>query len=162
MKKSKRMIIFDETVFVAQIVAISPKGLIAIDGFDGAGKTTLAKQLSSALDLLLLYLDSFLLKQTAKSYTNDLDFQSLAQDICAAGKSVIVSGICILDALDKMDLSPSVHIYVKFIAKNGLWHQGWDIDNDRIDGNWFKNEVLQYHRRRRPHEAADYTVVREK
>ena len=40
------------------------------------------------------------------------------------GQIVIVDGICVLEVLQRIGLSPAFHVYVKRLSSDGYWTEG--------------------------------------
>jgi hypothetical protein len=94
--------------------------LIGIDGFDGVGKTTLGKQIASAVGGRLLSLDNFLEKNLG-AYLPYLRFAEQRDGIALDNKKVILEGICLLAAAKLGELNIDALIYVRRIGKYGDW-----------------------------------------
>jgi hypothetical protein len=95
--------------------------LIGIDGTDGAGKTTLAKELGQSMGATVVSLDDFVPKDSG-SYVPHLRTDDLRETLCSAGRPVIVEGVCLLAALEALSLGPDLLIYVKRISDDGYWY----------------------------------------
>ncbi|MGB8819550.1 MAG: hypothetical protein WCC66_16675 [Rhizobiaceae bacterium] len=143
-----------------------PSGLVAIDGFDGAGKTTLALKISRHCDMPYLDLDSILIGPKKLNYVDRIDYERLSSEVAAQKTGLIVSGVFVQRILLKIEAMPSIKIYVKRISSNGLWHQGWDIDSESFDENQMLDgrmrrysdlsvDILKYHREFTPHTNSD-------
>lgn len=105
--------------------------LIAIDGVYGSGKSTIARNLSSSLDIKHIELDNerYLQKQKG-GYVDYINYSVLLEDLqeCKEqNKSVIVEGICILEILERADINPVLHIYLKKLAVS-IWLDGKHFD----------------------------------
>lgn len=106
--------IFD---FVSQKLALSvPKDakIVSLDGFDGAGKTTLARHLARVLRIPLVSLDDYIPKQQ-NLFLDILKVDCLAEKINGAienKKRVIVEGCVVESALEKVGLLPDFRIYI--------------------------------------------------
>jgi hypothetical protein len=95
---------------------------IAIDGIHGAGKTTLALALRQALGGTLLSLDDFIHKNQG-SFLPHLKVGELGEALTAARRPVVLEGICMLDALERLGVVPDLLIYVKRIDRYGEWEE---------------------------------------
>jgi replication-associated recombination protein RarA len=84
--------------------------VIAIDGYSGVGKTTLAQSVADALGARCLSLDNFI-EPLQQVFVDALDSASLSRALRA--RPVIIEGVCMLAALDRVSLKPSLLIYVK-------------------------------------------------
>jgi hypothetical protein len=95
---------------------------IAIDGIHGAGKSTLARALHQALGGTLLSLDDFL-HQNQGSFLAHLKVSELSDTLTASRVPVVLEGICMLAALDRLRVTPDLLIYVKRIDRYGEWEE---------------------------------------
>jgi hypothetical protein len=86
-------------------------GVIAIDGIDGVGKTTLAKNLQAFIGGTLVSLDTF-----------------LAAALASSTRPTIVEGVCLCAAMEAVSVEPDLLVYVKCVAEDGYWH-----DEDTCD-----------------------------
>jgi hypothetical protein len=142
------------------------RGVIAVDGFPLAGKTSLAAKLSALTGFQAFDLDPYFIRG-GNDFVAGIDRERLAADICAAAGPSIISGICVLDVLDVMRTRTAAHVYVKCLGFSGTWFDGEDIDSDTVERRlsipgaesevgWMHIQVRDYHRLRRPHERADH------
>lgn len=93
---------------------------IAIDGIHGAGKTTVARALHQSLGGTLLSLDDFI-HQNQGSFLPHLKVGALGDALTAASRPVILEGICMLAAIERLGVTPDLLIYVKRIDRYGDW-----------------------------------------
>ncbi len=145
--------------------------LIAIDGVDGSGKSSISKTLALGINATHLALDKFL-RQDTGVFVEALDFNRLQIAITEAGsdgnKLVIVDGVCVLAALERLKLNPDFLVYVRRRAKSGIYgddsYFGTDEDAarkrlnllDHAQGKpYLSLEILDYHRLHRPFDQAD-------
>ncbi|MBI4588728.1 MAG: hypothetical protein HY725_07800 [Candidatus Rokubacteria bacterium] len=96
-------------------------GTIAIDGTDGAGKTTLAVALQAAVGGTVVSLDGFV-PENRGGYVPYLRTAELKAALETSSQPCIVEGICVLAALARVSHKPDVLIYVKRLASYGYWH----------------------------------------
>lgn len=100
---------------------------IGIDGKDGSGKTTLAKELSEQLEIEFICLDDFVEKKKG-GYVAFLDIAALNSVLKAKGTPLIVEGVCLLDAAKRMGIKVDAHIYVKRMSAYGIWNDEEECD----------------------------------
>src|SRR5687768_2272620 len=100
---------------IFEYIRKDPKGVIAIDGELGAGKSTLANEIAEKLAIPVVHID-FYLSPGKGCYVEALMVGSLERAILDAGLPVIIEGACLLDVLDKLHLYPQLHF---FIFRNG-------------------------------------------
>jgi hypothetical protein len=86
--------------------------LIAIDGADGVGKSSLASWLAWQLGMPTVHLDLYLIRgsRPLKRRTDEVD--RLIQTRLNLGRPIIVEGILVLDVLDQISRSPDFLAYV--------------------------------------------------
>jgi hypothetical protein len=90
--------------------------LIGIDGIDGAGKSSLAAWLSWQLEMPVVHLDLYVIRDSkpllwrADEIARVLEGQRLLQ------RPIVVEGVLLLRALETIGLSPDLHL---FVEKNG-------------------------------------------
>ncbi len=139
----------------------SGKKLIAIDGFMSSGKTTLAIQVAEELSGIRVGLDCYVeSEREASDYVGLLRLTDLAEDLNklrAAFDYVVIDGICMLEALESISVSPDLYVYVKRISQMGLWQDGFHLEDYESTGeecNFARQSELEYHASRRPHELA--------
>ncbi len=140
-------------------------GVIAVDGFQGSGKTTLALELAKSIARRVVSADEFLHRNRG-SFFEHLDLAKLSAAV-GEGKDCILEGVCCLQMLQALKLSSATLVYVKRMA---VW--GWADEDELIQfdanglpkevptdplalalrGLW--GEVAQYHVSFRPHEVA--------
>ena len=139
--------------------------LVGIDGWPRSGKTTLARQLVSMRGAgSVLDLDAFVAPGNDE-YIQALQVESLAAAIWRATIPTILSGVCLLDAFDRIGVKPDLHVYLKRMSA-GMWaDEGDAIGVDLTKYETASIEVLpvyweihHYHSKSRPHERADIVV----
>ena len=125
----------------------SNASLIALDGLPGAGKSTLAVELSALLNVPPVHLDDYLVFNSP-GFIEHLDYEKLQ---CAlSGRAVIVEGVCMLDVLDRMGLRPDQFVYLRApISARYL-----DTSHPLV------REVRAYTERAHPVDRATFVLVR--
>ncbi|MFA5941819.1 MAG: hypothetical protein WC809_20920 [Sinimarinibacterium sp.] len=150
---------------------LSPAAAIGVEGFCGAGKTYLADRLGSMLPAVSLDTDNFVKIQDSTLYYPEIvDLERLAEALEEAdsqGRRVVLAGICLRDIAQRLSRTLAPIIYVKEVARTGLWHGLFHLEDFETDGGarTLVNEPylsdLLYHSRSRPHENADILFVRD-
>jgi len=103
---------FDSTAQqLAPHLANLPGKLIAIDGRDGAGKTTLGRFLAWYFNVALVETDLFLQEGAVLTYRTEQIERLVAQRL-AIPRPVIVEGITILKTLQSLGRTPDLLVYV--------------------------------------------------
>jgi len=96
---------------LAPHLANLPGKLIAIDGRDGSGKTTLGRFLAWYFNVALVETDLFLQEGAGLAYHTDQVERLIAQRL-AIPRPVIVEGITILKTLQSLGRKPDLLVYV--------------------------------------------------
>jgi hypothetical protein len=151
----------DQIASHARAALVSSSCLVGIDGFDGTGKTTLAFQLARQLAGIRVGLDSYIDKETpADDYVGLIRSEHLKRDIFNLVNLfpfVVVDGVCLLNALESVGVSPNRLVYVKKFSPQGLWHDGFHLENyiagEPVD-SWLAESVYGYHQAKQPHTKA--------
>jgi hypothetical protein len=84
--------------------------IVGVDGGLGAGKTTIAGRIATELACACVHLDSFLIGGRA-SFLPSLLYDQL-RDAISEGQTVVVEGVCLLDALERISLVPDYLVFV--------------------------------------------------
>lgn len=87
---------------------------IGVDGYQGAGKTTIARYISEKLSAELVSLDDYLVCRDG-SYFNSINYLKLEADLlksCLLRGPLVVEGVCLSAVLDTISLSPDFLVYV--------------------------------------------------
>lgn len=158
------------------VSAISPRSMqvIAIDGFQASGKTTLARSLATHWNLQVISADDYLNRNQGGFFAH-LKLEELS-DSLQKTTPCIFEGLCALQILEAVELSPDLMIYVKRMTIQGGWADAMEIDTSMLSSSgivlptqnateplnplqvslralW--EEVAQYHKLYQPHKRAD-------
>jgi len=145
---------------------------IGIDGIDGAGKSTLAREISGALGLPCISLDSFLEKKK-DGYVEHIDYPKLKATLEKL-EGYVVEGVCLYQVLGRIQLAPSANIYIKRM-QHGFWSDEDELDSSKpvdavlarqrqiaslmssepVSNLGLAEEIIRYHAEFRPHDHAD-------
>ncbi|TXN05927.1 hypothetical protein FV242_01785 [Methylobacterium sp. WL64] len=87
--------------------------LIAIDGFDGAGKSSFAAWLAWQLGAPCLFLDGFRVRRTPPLSWRLDEIERLLSARLDHGRPVVVESVFLLDALSQLGRKPDLLIYVE-------------------------------------------------
>lgn len=112
---------------IAERIRNQPIQIIAIDGIDCSGKTTLAKRLQRRLKCHRISLDTYL-KKNSGNYVDFINYQRLQQNISRSSNLLLIEGTCCLAVLDRVHVIHDLLIYVKRYSDNGYW-----CDEDECD-----------------------------
>lgn len=165
-----------ELVDAIRLVSPDPLSMISIDGVDGVGKSTLARQIAEALSIFHVEVDFFVQKHMG-GYIDYIDYDRLGDridQVRVSGQGVVVEGICIQQVLKNTGLDSNLSIYVKQIDGDGFWMDQFClfppikaadqvIKERKAKGLplGHTQEIIQYHYIFRPHEHADFVFVRQ-
>lgn len=116
--------------------------IIAVDGVDGAGKSTLARYLAWQLGMPAIETDTFLKDEKDSLAHREQELLHVIQSRLAFNRPVIVEGIFILRTLATLDIQPD---FIVFVEQEG--HDG---------GHSFEREFCTYQREHRSRERAHF------
>jgi len=121
-----------------------PGKLVAIDGKDGSGKTTLGRFLAFNYNVSLIETDLFL-KEEQDSFTYYEDqINRIIERRLSIPRPVIVEGVAILELLEKLNRPKDYLIYV---------------ENEEFEGSHGLSEKLsKYEERYKPKGSADFIL----
>lgn len=154
----------EEVAAVLRQRAGSVTHIVGIDGFMGSGKTKLAFALAESLNGIRVSLDAYIDRDAeSENYAAKIMRHYLVSDLRklqTAFQFVIVEGICLLEVLAAISLTPDSHVYVKRISTSGLWHDGFHLEDYETNKAIAENQEglhkseFEYHSKWRPHERA--------
>jgi len=155
-------------LLTAQLRQLPLPALVAVEGFMSSGKSTMANALASQLGGVAIHTDEYVLPEDESlPYAQRLNYGALASSVAQATcamQVVVLEGICLREVLRLSSLSAGVFVYVKRIAANGLWHDGFHLEDFESSVEQARDEPehsdLMYHATARPHENADFTFHR--
>lgn len=134
-----------ETSSVSEILKELKKkfSLIIIDGVDGSGKSTIAREISQRLGYSHIELDKYL-EKNRKAYVKYIKYNLLKDKIEGFNNPIIIEGVCVLAVLKKLKIEHDFLIYVKRMSKYGYWRDGnlYDVKED-VNGH-ISNQIKDY------------------
>lgn len=171
--KEKSLKVVQSIEELAKFTRNSSKSLpiiVSIDGFMGSGKSSLAMELADALDGMRVSFDCYIDPgSNSPSYLEKLKIDHLERDIAnlkAKFDYVVIEGICLLQVLNAISVAPDIRIYVKRISEQGLWHDGFHLE-DYVDERAIKEKEeglhkseFEYHAELLPHKNTDLIFER--
>ena len=144
--------------------------LVAIEGFTGSGKSYLADAIARDLNAAVIHTDEYVTgDDESLPYPDRLDCSRIATSVSSFARHaslVLIDGICLRETLRRTDLRADLFIYVKRIAENGLWHDGFHLEDYKTNNAITENQEephrsdFAYHVFERPHEHADVIFER--
>lgn len=112
---------------IAEKILMQATRIVAIDGMDGSGKTTLSKKFQRRLKCNRINLDNYL-KKNSGNYVDFINYQRLQQKISDSSKLLLIEGTCCLAVLERIHVVHDLLIYVKSYSDYGRWR-----DEDECD-----------------------------
>jgi hypothetical protein len=109
---------------IVEILKSSSLKVLAVDGFPGAGKSTLANFIAEKLNWQHINLDDYIEKHQGQ-YINSMQNYKIIDLINTQKVPVIIEGLCLLQILQINNIDYDFLIYVKKISLSGNW-----IDKD--------------------------------
>ncbi|WP_367155643.1 hypothetical protein [Methylomonas sp. HYX-M1] len=146
--------------------------LVAVDGFQASGKTTIARALGVGLGRRVISADDYLHRHQGSFFVN-LDIERLAADVQALD-SCVLEGVCCLQVLEAIGETSDCLVYVKRMAKWG-WAEEDELEKYAVQGvahlskpteplaislRTLWDEVARYHIQFQPHVVATITYER--
>lgn len=95
-----------------------PRKLIAIDGRDGVGKTSLGRFLAWYFNITLIETDPFLKQNETLSYKTEC-INKVIEFRLNKPRPVIIEGVCVLQLLSILERNHDILIYVTNSGKSG-------------------------------------------
>lgn len=168
--KSENTVVNDVNTLL-DILRQASNGLISFDGCDGAGKTTLAQDISRALGHEAIDLDPFLNQQTGEFFgaLRLLELKQQIDDALMRTPVVLLSGVCMRRVLGALNRVAAVSVYVQRITQAGLpgdmdfidVESGIEASADVLENfGVLDHEIYEYHRQYRPRSNADVVFNR--
>jgi len=141
-----------------------------VEGFTGSGKSKLSNDLGRDLKAAVIHTDEYVLAgDESLPYPDRIDYGRITTAITLARSTsspIVMEGICLRNILDRLSLSADLFVYVKRVASNGLWHDGFHLE-DFEAGNGIEEDCKEphrsdfaYHAAARPHEQTDLLFER--
>jgi uridine kinase len=94
--------------------------LIAVDGADGVGKSSLASWLGWQLGMPAVHLDLYLLRDSKPLQWRTDELARIIGARVDCGRPIIVEGIFVLDVLEQIQRSPDFLVYISGEGGHGL------------------------------------------
>ena len=131
----------DQLAAILQSVFASDlQGVIAIDGKDDVGKSTLAADLRERIGGTVISVDDHI-EEARGVYLPALRVSDLRSAFAEAVPPRIVEGVCLRDVLQAIDCKSAVHIYVRRVIADGYWRHNVICDPAEPVENIIAREV---------------------
>ena len=146
-----------------------PKGsVVGIEGFMASGKSFLATQLAETCGFAVLHTDDFVQgDDETRPYIERLDLPRLDLrfgQLSAHTPAIIIEGICLRQVATHASIPVSLYVYVKRIARSGLWHDELHLEDFEAGADTNAEEPdlsdMRYHAQVRPHDIANFEIHR--
>ncbi|WP_441254300.1 hypothetical protein [Bradyrhizobium sp. 613_E4_N2_2] len=142
----------------------NPK-LLRFEGFDGVGKSGLARLVASRIGAEHVDFDNFAFRpETPTPYPGCLrraELDAAINTALASGKPVALDAVCLDDVAPMTTWGRGLVTYVRRLSFNNqyhpLWHNGFAIEDEPPKDEPHRGIVL-YHKKAKPHERADLII----
>jgi hypothetical protein len=129
---------------------------IIIDGDDHSGKSPLARKIATALNSKVISLDEYLLED-GRPYCDQIDYQSLQNDIASSSQNVVIEGLCVLKVLAKINVRHDCHIFTKRIMFDKPAYDEYLDERIPLPKSKTAKDIVQYYREFRPFDKCNET-----
>jgi hypothetical protein len=138
--------------------------VLRFEGFDGVGKSSLAKLVAPRIGAEHVEGDKFAFRPDVPTpYPGCLRREEFEAEIGAAigsGKPVILDAVCLGEVAPSSRWGRGFVLYVKRLSFNNqdpIWHDGFHLEDEK-ETHQPRHGILQYHRQFKPHEGADLII----
>ncbi len=94
--------------------------VFGLDGYDGCGKSSTAKELHKLCGWPVVHVDEFVPTECG-SYVAHIDAAKVAKQVHESDTPTLVEGICLLAIAAKARFKLDVHVYIKRVSDAGDW-----------------------------------------
>jgi hypothetical protein len=145
-----------------QLVAASLRSpwIISIDGGQGAGKTTLAKEIGTSFAGAVIDVDDYLMGNGGP-YLEQVQWELIIQDIQRnkGNKNLIISGVLLEYVMERVQIAPAYRIFMRHEV-DGRWDYSDCLKSSvRLPRSMLSREITQYYRALKPWQCADEEVI---
>jgi len=164
--------------------------VFGLDGADGSGKSSTAKELHALLGWPVVHVDEFLSPDRG-AYVPHLDAEAIAKQVRKSDTPTLVEGVCLLAVAARADFKLDVHVYIKRLSRFGRWADADECEYEgdpeahitKLEAEYapllrvfaepggaarepelglteFRKEVIRYHGLYRPANSADHVYCR--
>lgn len=112
-------LVTDTAIIIQEIQTLKPT-IVGIDGIDGVGKTSIAKDIEK-LGYIRISLDEYLRKKSG-GYYEFIEFDKLQSKLLeCAGKFIVIEGLLLQKILERVQIKVNYLIY----ATDSVWIYDW-------------------------------------
>jgi uridine kinase len=122
---------------------------IIIDGDDHSGKSPLAHKIANALGAKVISLDEYL-PGDGRPYCDQIDYESLQNDISSSAQKVVIEGVCMLKVLAKINVHYDYHIFTKRIMFGKSAYEEYLDERTPLPKSKMARDIVQYYREFKP------------
>ena len=138
--------------------------LVRFEGFDGVGKSGLARLFIERIDGIHVEIDQFAATpDVERPYRDCIRRPEVDATICAAvasGKVVALDAVCLDEVAPSGRWGRGLIIYVKRLSFNNwdpIWHEGFHLEEE-LPNYEIRRSLVAYHQANAPHLLADLIV----
>jgi len=129
---------------------------IIIDGDDHSGKSPLACKIANALGAKVISLDEYLCKPGCP-YCDQIDYESLQNDILSSAQKIVIEGVCVLKVLAKINAQFDYHIFMKRILFGKPAYEEYLGELIPLPKSRMARDIVQYYREYKPFDRCHET-----
>lgn len=152
-----------EKVLTAWNEAGKPR-LVRFEGFDGVGKSGLARLFANRVGGVHVKFDDYITKsdieQPYREFIRQPEADAATDAATSSGKIVALDAVCLDEIAPSTRWGRGFVVYVKRLSFNNwnpMWHEGLNLDDEQPDHE-IRKSVVEYHRKFKPHLCADLIV----
>ena len=138
--------------------------LLRFEGFDGVGKSGLAKLIAQRIDAEHVEGDRFAFKPNAPTpyagCVRQAELNAAIEAAVASGKPVALDAVCLDEIAPSSKWGRGFVVYVKRLSFNNqhpIWHPGLHLEGEAPEREAHRS-IFLYHQKSKPHERADLIV----
>ncbi|MCC6491338.1 MAG: hypothetical protein IT364_27860 [Candidatus Hydrogenedentes bacterium] len=157
---------------LARAASDRPFRYIGVDGYDGAGKTRLARMIANRIGATVVSLDEYV-EEGRGGYVPYLRIADIKATMDGETRPVVLEGVCLLAAAERIGIGIDALVYVKRMSTSGMWTDEsecspWEpveayIQQMKKNIRFFAEldeEIVRYHATYKPMDRAQYVLER--
>jgi hypothetical protein len=150
---------------VSQIWQLHEMPILRLEGFDGVGKSGIAKLVADRIDAAHVEGDKFAFRpDEPTAYQKCLrliELEEATSKAVASGKPVILDAVCSRQVWPTTQWGQGLVVYVKRLSFNNftpIWHHGLSLEEVDAPSREPHLSIFEYHVRFAPHKTADLII----